>query len=120
MPVCTSKVQTIMSNAPQAVKATSGLDAKIDETNKSIDFYKNFVKYISYGLFASAGLLTYSGCNFIYQAPVNGAFMEYTGTTPWEKKNYTLLIDAIHNDTYSGLFLKSGNIAPLAMFYSFL
>jgi hypothetical protein len=89
-----------MSNAPQAVKATSGLDAKIAETNQSIDWYKNMVKYISYGLFASAGLLTYSGCNFIYQAPINGQFMEYTGTTPWENKNYTLLNQAIHNDTY--------------------
>jgi len=46
--------------------------------------------------------------------------MEYTGTTPWEMKNYTLLNEAIHNDTYQALFLKSGNIAPLAMFYSFL
>lgn len=46
--------------------------------------------------------------------------MEYTGTTPWEIKNYTLLNEAIHNDTYQALFLKSGNIAPLAMFYSTL
>lgn len=46
--------------------------------------------------------------------------MEYTGTTPWESKNYTLLIESIHNDTYKGLFLNSGNIAPLAIFYSFL
>ena len=75
MPVCTSKVQNNMRNAPQAVKATSGLDAKISETNQSIDWYKNMVKYISYCLFASAGLITYSGCNFIYQAPINGDFM---------------------------------------------
>lgn len=66
MPVKTSKVQDNMSNAPQGVKETPGLDAKIAETNQSIDLYKNMVKYISYGLFASAGLLTYSGCNFIY------------------------------------------------------
>ena len=33
MPVCTSKVQDNISNAPQAAKATSGLDAKIAETN---------------------------------------------------------------------------------------
>jgi hypothetical protein len=66
MPVHTSKVQDNTSNATQAVKATPGLDAKIAETNQSIDWYKNMVKYISYGLFASASLLTYSGCNFIY------------------------------------------------------
>ena len=62
MPVCTPKVQDGMSNAPQPVKVTSGLDAKIDETNQSIGWYKNMVKYISYGLFASAGLMTFSGC----------------------------------------------------------
>jgi len=37
MPVHTSKVQENTSNAPQTVKATPGLDAKIAETNKSID-----------------------------------------------------------------------------------
>lgn len=89
MPVSTSKVQHSMSNAPQPVKATSGLDAKITETSQNIVWYKDMVKYISYGLFASAGLMTFSGCEFIYQAPINGAFMEYTGTTPWETKNYT-------------------------------
>jgi len=46
--------------------------------------------------------------------------MEYTGTVPWETKNYTLLTEAIHNDTYQALFYNSGNIAPLAMFYSAL